>query len=121
MIDSMQKDLDLWKEASQIRELCEEIESKKLRSKRLWLTLSGIAIAFFFLFNFILPTNSAIYAGMMENPVMVKILASVGLIAIAITLYVFMSSSSASAKAEKARKDEWKALRIVNRRFHQVA
>ncbi len=121
MIDSMQKDLDLWKEASQIRELCEEIESKKLRSRKLWLILSGIAFSLFLLFNFIVPTNSAIYAGMMENPLMVKILASMGLVVIAITLFAFMSSSSASAKAEKARKDEWKALRVVNRRFHQVA
>ena len=121
MIDSMQKDLALWKEASQIRELCEEMESKKLRSRKLWLALSGVAFSVFILLKFILPTNSALFAEANGNPVLIQVLTTAVLIILAITFYVFMASSSASAKADKARKDEWKALRLVNRRFHQVA
>lgn len=121
MIDSMQKDLDLWREASQIRELCEVMESKKLRSRKLWLALSGVTISLFLLVKVILPSTSVMYAGVAENPLFIQVFSTVGLLILAITLYVFMACSSASAKAEKARKDEWKALRIVNRRYHQVA
>jgi len=55
------------------------------------------------------------------NPVLIQVLTTAGLIILAITFYVFMACSSASDKTNKARKDEWKALRLVNRRFHQVA
>lgn len=121
MIDSMQKDLNLWKQASQIRELCEKMESKKLRSRKLWLAMSGVAFSLFLLLKFVLPANSALYAEMTGNPVLIQVLISVGLLIVAVTFYVFMACSSASAKADKARKEEWKALRLANRRFHQVA
>lgn len=119
MINAMQPDLGMLKQASQIRELCELQEAKLRKMKNLWAGIFLFSMFVFLIMKALLPGMAAYVRNFdmqfFTNPVIKLIIAGMVVMALAITIYCFANFASARSKTEKARKDEWRLVMYLNR------
>ena len=120
MIELHRDDFAVWKQASQIRELCEEKETRLRQARNIWLTLAFISLTAVTLLK--LPIAHAGSAGLesdelLFHPVVKWIIAGITIImALAAVLYI-LRVSSAKTESEKARKAEWITILNIHRRL----
>ena len=119
MINAMQPDMAMLKQASQIREHCEEKEEKLKKMKNLWTGIFLFSTIVFLVIKALLPGMAAYVRTfdmqLFTNPVIKLIIAGMVVMALAVTIYSFANFASARSKTEKARKDEWRLVMYLNR------
>lgn len=123
MIDPNRADFAVWKQASQIRESCEEKEARLRNARNIWLTLAFISLAAVTLLK--LPIANAVSSDpesdalLMFHPAVKWIIAGITVImAVAAVLYI-LRVSSAKSKSEKARKAEWTTIVNIHRSLYK--
>lgn len=119
MIDHNGDDFAVWKQASQMRELCEEKESRLRHARNIWLTLAFISLAVVTLLK--LPFANAGSKEMESDSMLLFhpavrwiILGATLIMAAAAVLYI-LRVSSAKSESEKARKAEWTTLLAIHK------
>lgn len=123
MIDAIQNDFAMWKQASQVRELCEEKETKLKNVRNVWIGLILFMVIAFNAVKLLLPKISAInfdFTGLLTINPFVKwaIVGFVSLIILAALIFCIRYNSAAS-KTEQARKNEWRSLLLTYKSFYQ--
>lgn len=123
MIDAIRNDFAMWKQASQVRELCEEKETKLKNVRNVWIGLVLFMVIVFNAVKLLLPKISAInfdFFGLMTiNPIIKW--AFIGFVTLIILSAIIFSIrySSAASKTEQARKNEWHSLLLTYKSFYQ--
>ncbi len=123
MIDAMQNDFAIWKKASQVREICEEKETKLKHARNLWI---GVILFILIAFNVVKLLLPKIIAADISfswisglNPI-VKWAGAVALALVVLVLTILcIRYNSAANKTEEARKNEWRSLLMTYRKFYQ--
>lgn len=123
MIDAIRNDFAMWKQASQVRELCEEKETKLKNVRNIWIGLILFVVIAFNAVKLLLPKISSVnfdYTGLLTmNPIVTWALAGfVSLIILAALIFCIRYNSAAS-KTEQARKNEWHSLLLTYKSFYQ--
>jgi hypothetical protein len=122
MIDALQAEFALWKQAKQTREFCEVEEAKLRRTKNVWLLISTVILTTFLLARISIPgAGSKIldFGFLMNHPYVKYAILGVAFIIFAITCFLWLKSISARSKTDQARRNEWKVLLHVNKRYYQ--
>lgn len=121
MINAMQPDLAMLKQASQIRETLEEKEAKLKKMKNIWTGIFLFSVVAFLAVKSLLPLMAAYVRNIdmqfFTNPVIKLVISGIVLLFLAITVYSFANFASARSKTEKARKDEWRLVLYFNRQL----
>lgn len=121
MINAMQPDMAMLKQASQIRETCEEKEAKLKRMKNIWTGIFLFSLFALLSVKSLLPLMTAYVRNVdmqfFTNPVIKLIIAIMVVLVLAVTIYSFANFASARSKTEKARKDEWRMVLYFNRQL----
>lgn len=121
MINAMQPDLAMLKQASQIRETLEEKEAKLKKMKNIWTGIFLFSVVAFLAVKSLLPLMAAYVRNIdmqfFTNPVIKLVISGIVLLILAITVYSFANFASARSKTEKARKDEWRLVLYFNRQL----
>lgn len=123
MIDAIQNDFVLWKQASQVRELCEEKETKLKNVRNLWIGMVIfllIAInAFMILLPKILAINIDLSYLMSMNSIVKWAFAGFAVLIILASVIFCIRYNSAASKTEQARKNEWRSLLLTYKSFYR--
>jgi uncharacterized integral membrane protein len=121
MIDALQPDFASLKEASHIRETCEQKETRLKKMKNLWTGLFIINLFVFIFFRFIMPIIAFIPEKWrllaFDYPFITWFLVASVIYLLILIIYFAVSFSSAKSKTEKARQSEWNLLLKVNRKL----
>ena len=121
MIDALQPDFALLKEASHTRETCEEKEARLKKMKNLWTGLFIINLFVFVSFRYILPIMAFIPDKWrllaFEYPYITWFLVASVVYLLILIIYFAISFSRARSKTEQARQSEWNLLLKVNRKL----
>ncbi len=123
MIDAIQNDFAVWKKASQVRELCEERETKLKLVRNLWIGAILFAVIALNVVKLLLPkissTEFSISAISGLDPI-IKWFGAAILVALILAVIVFcIRYNSAANKTELARKNEWHSLLMTYRNFYK--
>jgi uncharacterized protein YqhQ len=123
MIDAIHNDFAMWKQASQVRELCEEKETKLKNVRNVWIGLVLFMVIAFNAVKLLLPKISAInfdFSGLMSmNPIIKWAFAGFVALIILAALVFCIRYNSAASKTEQARKNEWRSLLMTYKSFYQ--
>jgi membrane protein required for beta-lactamase induction len=123
MIDAIQNDFAMWKQASQVRKLCEGKETKLKNVRNIWIGLVLFTVIAFNAIKLLLPKISAItfeFSGLLTiNPIIKWAIAGFVTMIILAALIFCIRYNSAASKTELARKNEWHSLLLTYKSFYQ--
>lgn len=123
MIDALQNDFAMWKQASQVRELCEEKETKLKNVRNVWIGMVLFMLIAFNAVKLLLPKILAINIDlsylMSMNPIVKWAFAGFAVLIILASVIFCIRYNSAASKTEQARKNEWRSLLLTYKSFYR--
>jgi hypothetical protein len=123
MIDVFQNDFAMWKQASQVRELCEEKETKLKNVRNVLIGLFLFMVIAFTAVNFLLPKISSInfdfWVIISMNPIIKWAVAGLATLGILASLIFCIRYNSAASKTKHARKNEWRSILLTYKSFYK--